>query len=411
MRKSVIFAMATIGVLAAGCTQSGNPSSGASESSPSITAGAQSTDTSTDLPTSPAPPPDETGRPTTETEKLLLRRQIDLQVGGDGILLSCRPEKSKTKLFDRDPGIWVNNIFSTNEYFGNTVLCLRGFNASAPIEVVVTAGSFTSHTHLQPVDGEPKSSGTFIYEELPAETLFIDGAKIPVYTRDYGGGPIDGPAGVLISEMWQFVPPLAAREALGHEGSFTITATQGKVNASSRQPVATPTTRDSYILYKKYRGSQRLVIVGYPAGADVPIGLYRETSSAAEKATLTKKLGTVTIPSSRVADFPLTDHMRNESPGFYCVSPPVESKTDCASLVIWPDYPGRIMVGDRGPRVTAWQEILIQAKIITDRNENRDGFYGPATRDAVMSYLEREGISNPDGGDALGRHLYNHLTG
>jgi hypothetical protein len=131
----------------------------------------------------------------------------------------------------------------------------------------------------------------------------------------------------------------------------------------------------------------------------------------ADKATLIKKIGTVTIPSSRVADFPLTDHMRNEAPGSYCILPPFEGETDCPSLIVWPDYPGRITVGDRGPRVRAWQEILIQAEIIADRNENRDGFYGPATRTAVMSYLEREGISNPDGGDALGHHLYDHLTG
>jgi hypothetical protein len=411
MCKSVIFVMAAIGILAAGCTQTGDPSSGQSESSPSITAGAKPSEASTDSPTSAGSPSDETSRPTTETEKLLLSRQIDLQVGGDSIFLSCRPEKDKAKFFERDPGVWVNNLNSSTEYLDNTVLCLRGFNVSAPIEIVVTAGSVTSHTEVRPVDGAPKSSAIFTYEDLPSENLFTDGAKLLVYSRDYGGGPIDGPDGTLISEMWRFLPPPLAREALAHEGSFTITATQGDVSASTRQPVAIPTTRDAYILHRKYRGSQRFVTVGYPAGADVPIGLYRLTSYSAEKATLTKKIATVTIPYSRVADFPLIDYIRSLSPGFYCVSPPVESETDCATLVVWPDYPGRIFVGDRGPRVKAWQEILIQAEIITDRSENRDGVYGPATRAAVRSYLEREGISNPDGGDALGRHLYDHLTG
>jgi hypothetical protein len=313
-------------------------------------------------------------------------------------------------MFDRDPGVWVNNLNSSTEYFDNTVLCLRGFNASAPIKLYLTAGSFTSHTDVQPVDGAPKSSASFVYEDLPAETLFIDGAEMPVYTQDYGGGAIDGPNGTLISGMWRFLPPPVAREALAREGSFTVTATQGNLRASTRQAVARPTTQDSYILYRKYRGSPRLIIIGYPEAAEVPIGMYRRANSSAEKATLTKQIGTVTMPYSRVADFPLGDHIRYASPGYYCVSPPVEEGSDCASLNIWSDYPGRITVGDRGPRVKAWQEILIQAGIISDRSENHDGFYGPATRAAVQSYLENEGISNPDGDDALGRHMYDHLT-
>jgi peptidoglycan hydrolase-like protein with peptidoglycan-binding domain len=60
-----------------------------------------------------------------------------------------------------------------------------------------------------------------------------------------------------------------------------------------------------------------------------------------------------------------------------------------------------------GARVAAWQEILIGAGIITDRPENRDGVYGPATQEAVRSFLEDRGWTNPDGDGVLGRDFYN----
>lgn len=443
MRGLMIHAVVAIAVLVTGCTPSGNQLAGQGEPwSRAVVSGQGATQVSTPTsttqsvnwtvvsrvsatataallpgrrrcgkPTSRAcRTPKKPHRPTTNTEKLLLGRQIDLQVGGDSIFPSCRPDKDSSGMFDRDPGVWVNNLYSSTEYFDNTVLCLRGFNPSSPIKLVLTAGSFTSYTDVRPVDGAPKSSASFAYEDLPAESLFIDGARLPVYPRDYNGEPVDGPPGTLVSGMWRFLPPPVAREALAREGSFTVTATQGNLRASTRQAVARPTTRDSYILYS-HRRSPRLIIIGYPEAAEVPIGLYRRANSSAEKATLTKKIDTVTIPYSRVADLPLVDDLRSASPGFYCVSPPVEDETDCASLNIWPDYPGRILVGDRGPRVKAWQKILILAGIIPDRSQNHDGFYGPATLAAVKSYLENEGISNPDGDDALGRHLYDHLTG
>src|SRR5687768_16694686 len=98
-----------------------------------------------------------------ETEKLLLKRQINLQVGGDSLFLSCDPEQSGADTFDRDPSVWLNNLNSSTEYPDNSVLCLRGFSASAPIRIVLTAGSFTASTHVRPVEGAPEASDILPY--------------------------------------------------------------------------------------------------------------------------------------------------------------------------------------------------------------------------------------------------------
>lgn len=422
MRVRSIPALAAVGALMVGCGGAESATPGASSPSsrtastpgvPTVPDPQPTTESPFDpgAPDTPTPPSPTAPRPTTETEKLLLRRQIDLQLGGDGLFLSCQPEESATRVFDRDPGVWVNNLYSPTEYPDHMVLCLRGFTATAPIDLELTAGPFRAHTDVRPVEGAPEASDTFVYEEEPSDTLFDDGATLSVYTQDYGGGPIDGPAGALISEMWRFVPPAKARQAMVEAGSFTVTATQGDVRAEIEQPIAEPTIQTSDVLYGNGKEPPRLILLGFPAGADVPIGVYRRSGSSAARAVLIKEIGRVVMPDSRVAEFSLSPYIKTSPPGYFCVSPPVNDETGCNSVVVWPDYPGSISVGDRGSRVKAWQKILIQAEIISDRPENRDGVYGSATQAAVRSYLQDRGIAEPDDLTTLGRDLYDLVTG
>jgi hypothetical protein len=356
---------------------------------------------------SPAVPTSTTTKTRSATEKLLLPQQVQLQEGGDGLFLSCRSDGAYPPGFDHDPGVWLNNLYSPTEYPYIVVLCLRGFQEAAPIEVRLTTGSYTATTRVTPTSDPPIMSDSLGYEEEPSTTLFDDGAELRIYARDYGGGAVDGPEGAFVTEMWSFFPPRAARDALADAGSIKLTAVQGALTARIEQPISMPTRRDYYMLT---RGRERLVLVGYPEGAVVPIGLYREnphTSSAA----LVKEVGAVTVPRSRVVSFTIPRGLLSgRRPGTYCVLPPVDREADCERLVNWPEYPGEISPGDQGDRVAAWQDILISAGVISDRPENRDGVYGPATEQAVRSFLEERGWNNPDGDGVLGRHFYDLIT-
>ena len=88
----------------------------------------------------------------------------------------------------------------------------------------------------------------------------------------------------------------------------------------------------------------------------------------------------------------------------------VEVDSDGQFVTNWPLYPGPISLGDRGDRVLQWQSILIQAGIISDRPENRDGLYGNATKAAVDRYLSGRNATNYDGDGILGRNTYDLIT-
>ena len=265
---------------------------------------------------------------------------------------------------------------------------------------------------VNPVSGPPVMDQNFLYEALPSETLF-DERAFEVYTEVFEGQPVDDRSGeLLISETWKFLPPEQTRDALARSASLTLTARQGGIEAMTKQPIRTPTTPAHEVLTRTGpEAARRAVIYGYPVGVTVPIGLYRRDGQDSEEATLVDTLATVKMPASRVAEAALEKGLRNRREGFYCVAPPVESAIGCAEVVIWPDYPGRIALGDRGTAVREWQSILIQASIIADKDANRDGTFGPATARAVDSYLENQGIPNPDGEDELARSMYELITG
>jgi hypothetical protein len=199
-------------------------------------------------PTEPTPAPTSTTtRTKSATEKLLLPQQVQLQEGGDGLSPNCRPDGEFPPGFDRDPGIWLNNLYSPTEYPYIVVLCLRGFQEDDPIEVRLTTGSYTATTHVTPTSDLP-TTDSLGYEEEPSTTLFDDGAALRIYTRDYSGDAVDGPEGAFVTEMWSFFPPRAARDAMADAGSIEITAIQDAVTAHIEQPISTPKRRSYYML-------------------------------------------------------------------------------------------------------------------------------------------------------------------
>jgi hypothetical protein len=419
MRTSALLATLLVAGMiapgASGCASGGSPPDGPSPPTTSPAVSNTSASPPTTEPSVAPSPTDSTPAPTSTptrtksaTEKLLLPQQVQLQEGGDGLGPSCSSEGAYPPGFDHDPGVWLNNLYSPTEYPYIVVLCLRGFQEATPIEVRLTTGSYTATTQVTPTSDPPTLSDSLGYEDEPSTTLFDDGAELRIYARDYGGGAVDGPEGAFVTEMWSFFPPRAARDAMADAGSIELTAVQGALTARIEQPISMPTRRDYYMLT---RGRERLVLVGYPEGAVVPIGLYKKKSGASS-ASLVEELGTVTMPRSRVDSFAVPPGLlTGRRLGTYCVLPPVDQEGDCERVDNWPDFPGQISPGDRGARVSAWQEILIGAGVITDRPENRDGVYGPATQAAVGSFLQDHGWTNPDGDGILGRQFYNLISG
>ena len=397
----------TLALLLAACASTTTPPS--DPEPPPSTQSALNASPSTSKPASP-PPSTQSADPSSATETLALRDQIDLQVGGDGLFLSCGNDDEGWQE-PPAPAVWMNSLGSATEYPNNVVLCLKGFQPDQPITVSAVVGS-TEHTaEVTPVTGPPTIDQNFLYEALPSETLFDDRA-FEVYTEESAGEPVDErPGELLVSETWTFLPPGKTRNDIARSAKFSLSARQGNIAVTTEQPVRTPTTPDHQVLERTGSAeARRLVIYGYPAGMSVPIGLYRRDERFSEQATLVDTLATVDMPPSRVAELALEKRLRGHDEGFYCVAPPVDSAIGCAAVEIWPNYPGNIAQGDRGKAVREWQNILIQASIIADNAANRDGSFGPATARAVDSYLQNQSIPNPDGENELGRGMYRLIT-
>jgi hypothetical protein len=212
--------------------------------------------------------------------------------------------------------------------------------------------------------------------------------------------------------MWEFTPPPAALSQIAMTRSMTLTATQGSRRATAREPVHLPTTPDFRVVPADSDGSQNLMVVlGFPTGQRVPVGLYRrDDSTEPATARLVLQAGSVTMPTSRVAEFAVPDRLvAAQGPGRYCVMAPVtSSQPECWAVIAWPRYPGAISPGDTGPVVKQWQQILIKALLISDTPQNHDGVYGPKTVAVIRSQVEQYG--NPDGGLRLGKGFYRLVT-
>jgi len=343
------------------------------------------------------------------TEELLLGQQVRIQQGGDGLHPSCRIDADTPDVFRSDPGVWLHNLYSPSSYPHISVLCLRGFSTGTPIDVEVSGDGFSFHTSVQPVDASPEADPNSLgYEEEGPETLFVDGGQLAVYTHDYGDYELEGPPGVMSSEMWEFLPPAPVREAIATTQAIRLTATQGGMTATGEQPVVTPTATAYYVAHVP---STMLVVEGFAVGAEVPVGVYRRSVDLSS-ATLVEEAGSVTMPRSRVATFPVGgDTFTGLPAGSYCLMPPLGGADgDCELISDYPPYPGPASPGDRGAVVERWQEILIAAGLISDIPANHDGYYGPGTR-AVVDQLEQDKGGNVDGPGVLGPYLYGIITG
>ena len=348
--------------------------------------------------------------PDSETEEFLLSQQAQLQFGGDGLSPNCEVDEDTPSAYGHDPGIWLHELFSNSDYPRIVTLCLHGFNPKRRIDLRVTAGDLAVNSSLRPVAGAPRPNSDYGYEDAPSTTLFEAGAVLRVYTKGYGSNPIGGPEPALTSEMWKFVPPPRARAAMAEAGSVTITATQRDATATEVHPIAVPHQRSYFTVHTP--SGELLVLHGYPAGARVPIGLYRRDDPAKDSATRVRRLDTVRIPASQVATWPLRlGPLADLPPGTYCVIPPIEGPADCYGTSTWPDYPGRVAPGERGSDVKQWQSILIDVGVISDIPDNRDGFYGPKTQAAVEDYLRQERIEEYAVDGILAADLYTRLTG
>lgn len=408
-----------VAVLAAGCGGEGHsPPVDPEPATSSSGTGSGSTDTQdsddpsggtgrTDDETDETDETDEEGGGTSATEQLLLSQQVQLVAGGDGLFPHCALADGAPESFRQDPGVWLHELYSPTEYPMVVHLCLRGFRADQPIQVDVVTGDFASTSTVEPVDGPPPEPVGLGYEDAPATTLFDPDGRLPVYTRGYDGGPFEGPPGTMASQMWTFVPPPAAREALASAAKLSVTATQGSTTATEVHPIAVPATRASFSV--DTADGQVLVMHGYPEGR-LPVGLYVRDESF-ESGTLVREAGSVDVPASQVATWPVPgDLFDSLEPGDYCLLPPVDSATDCEATRVWPPYPGEAVVGDSGDVVRAWQEILIEVGVMSDIPENRDGVYGPATRQALSKHLARNGLEDAHDGGRLDEELYAVLT-
>ena len=344
---------------------------------------------------------------TSATEQLVLSQQVQLVVGGDGLYSHCHLTDGAPAAFLQTPGVWLHELSSQTEYPRVVNLCLRGFSADQPIQMEVTAGDFAATSTVEPVDGPPPEPDGLGYEDAPVTTLFDPAGSLPVYTRYYGG-PFEGPPGTMASQMWTFVPPPDAREALASAEKMSVTATQGSTTTTEAHPIAVPATRASFSVDTP--DGQMLVVHGYPEGR-LPVGLYLRDESY-EGGTLVREAGSVDVPASQVATWPVpADLFDGLEPGDYCLLPPVESETDCDATRVLPPYPGEAVVGDRGDVVKAWQEILIEVGVTSDIPENRDGIYGPATQEALLEYLALNGLEDAYDGSRLDEELYAVLAG
>ncbi|MFF4263599.1 hypothetical protein [Streptomyces virginiae] len=193
---------------------------------------------------------------------------------------------------------------------GRSALCLYGFAQGRPITVTIAAGGRTYTTPVTSVAA--LSSGNPSKEEL------FNGRGLEV--EDLGGG-------FLRSGHWTFLPPDPAREAVAAAGRLTLTASAGGTRATGGIPLRR--TRGAETVEGWERG-HRLAVFGFPAGARVPIGIYRLTrTEASARAVLVRKVGQVVMPRTGLAVltipqdvFRLVTEAPPQEEASYCLSVP-----------------------------------------------------------------------------------------
>lgn len=260
------------------------------------------------LPTGRAPAVSaQAATPSSSAEDLLLAQQ--LQLGGYGAgPINCEMPSDPA---DR-PLAWLLSDNPTAEgpevrLGGGANLCLYGFPENEPITVTVEAGGRTYTTPVKQVTGNGA--------EEPSQNALFDERAIEV--KDVGNQ-------LLQSADWTFFPSDPARTAIALSGRLTLTASSGDVTSTYEVPLHWD--RGAMTL-DGWEHSHEMAVYGYPAGAHVPIGLYREGENRV--AVLEHQVGQVVMPPSRVAVFTvpqdvfrLVSAKPSAGEDFHCLSVP-----------------------------------------------------------------------------------------
>ncbi|MDX3532994.1 hypothetical protein PV721_01110 [Streptomyces sp. MB09-01] len=246
--------------------------------------------TPTAAPTSRAAP---SATPRPEARDILLAQQFDMDMEGAGPV-SCGNDLHQLTRGrpDDHPRVWVtageDATGASNAVAAGlgeeSRLCLHGFPPGGPITVTIKAGGRTYTTTVQPV------------AELTAAPSAMDDLfnGRPMEVEDVGDG-------LLESGFWHFLPSEPALTDIARSGRFTVAARSGDVRAESEVPLRLPRGAAAV---EGWERNHQLAVYGYPAGARVPIGLYRpEDRADGRVAVLQREVGRVVMPRHRVAIF------------------------------------------------------------------------------------------------------------
>ncbi|MEU5275015.1 hypothetical protein AB0G87_01200 [Streptomyces asoensis] len=268
--------------------------------------------------TSPATDQAIGARPTKKKKKKhkspVLAGQLVIHAGAGGRGPDCVSDLSQLPSgFATSPAVWLSGMDGPTSVplALDTALCLHGFSADKPVTVTVTVGSHGYRTTVS-----PSSSPLTVGRVEPPETLF-DGHRLQVF---------DAGSGLLESHEWGFVPPSGVRDDIVTAGAVTTSAAQAGTSASHRQKVTvsgTSTPGQRWITGAKHH----LAVFNFDQDEQVPVGLYHR-SGPSEPFKLMRRIGSVTMPRSRIAVFTLPPSV-TETGDRYCVSVPLDTLHDC----------------------------------------------------------------------------------
>jgi hypothetical protein len=325
--------------------------------------------------------------PLTATEDFLLAEMISLELGGGGASGNC------TEFPDAPtPDVFVSQFTGLElRFISYSAVCLIGFTTDRPIDVAVSVGNSVYHSTIRPQPesveapsttdaSTPMESPTPMESSTPMESLTPMESSTPMEsptpmesstpmespTPMESSTPMESPTpmeahglaavgglaspeslfdgrelvatagdGYLVSDEWQFVPPLPVRDDLAATGQLTVTATQGELQATTTQSlVPLDSGPGQWTVYSGEDGAapRALAIWGFDAGSRIPIGLYRAAGDEGDY-QLVEQIGEVAIPSSGVAVFDIPPSIvanASSGNGEYCVAGPFLIVHDCS---------------------------------------------------------------------------------
>jgi len=319
-------------ILLAGCSHTGDQSAENTPSAPATDGPSPTQSTDNGTPTHDGGGNGAGG----STEELILASQYELGGTGGFDQVTCG-ELGATGSDIGGPAVWIGPHRSEITY-GEPVgayLCLVGFNTDEPINVSVSTPLQTYVTQVV-VAGDVPSD---MFTRASRYTLIGAAESLEVFTfdRDVLSTVVADPElfaephGYLRSLAWTFAPPADLRDALANSGQLDIEARQGATVANTTQTIHLRGPGLARIDGPVDHGE--LLVLGFPPGARVPIGLYKLGEVATERsATLVKELGALTMPPSQVVEYQLPAGLISGLPeGDYCAMPPLQSPTqyDC----------------------------------------------------------------------------------